>query len=108
MKMRLFEYLDYRQYLKDFCQDQKQQSASYSYRVFANRAKLVSPNYLKLVMDGERPLTEKNLQKFIRGLGLDTKEADYFRALVAYQECADVEEKNARLKELGRIRTCHS
>jgi uncharacterized protein (TIGR02147 family) len=76
--------------------------------VFANKAKLVSPNYLKLVMDGERPLTDKNLLKFIRGLGLDSKEADYFKALVAYQDCKDTEEKSARMKELARIRTRHS
>ncbi|MCM2277395.1 MAG: TIGR02147 family protein [Oligoflexia bacterium] len=98
--MDLFEYTDYRKYLKDYYQAQKARNPSYSFRVFANRARLASPNYLKLVIDGARRITDRNLEQFIRGLGLTKAEAGYFRKLVQYQESADLEAKNAHLGEL--------
>lgn len=103
-ELNLFEYTDYRRYLKDFYSSQKQASASFSFRVFALRAKLSSPNYLKLVIDGQRRITDKNLPNFIRGLKLSRHQADYFRNLVFYQEADDVEAKTMHLRELIKIR----
>lgn len=103
-ELNLFEYTDYRRYLKDFYSSQKQASSTFSFRVFALRAKLSSPNYLKLVIDGQRRITDKNLPNFIRGLKLSRNEADYFRNLVFYQEADDVEAKTMHLRELVKIR----
>lgn len=98
--MDLFRYENYRTYLKDFYESQKEKNRSYSYKVFANRAKLGSPNYLKLVIDGDRRITEKNLSGFIRGLGLKSNEAEYFTLLVHFQESTDPEQKNKIHAEL--------
>ena len=102
--MDLFEYTDYRSYLRDYYAEQKRRNRSYSYRVFAARAKLGSPNYLKLVIDRSRRITDKNLPQFIRGLKLTRPEADYFKSLVLFQETTDVEAKKTYFGELLKIR----
>jgi hypothetical protein len=103
--VNLFDYQDYRLYLRDFYHLQKQRSATYSYRAFAQRAKLASPNYLKLVIDGARRVTEKNLPQFVRGLKLTAFEAEYFRHLVLFQESQDSETQALSAREMTRLRT---
>ncbi len=100
----LFEYTDYRSYLRDYYAEQKKRNRSYSYRVFAARAKLGSPNYLKLVIDRARRITDKNLPQFIRGLKLTRPEAEYFKNLVLFQETTDVEAKKNYFGEILKIR----
>jgi len=107
LEIDLFDYWDYRSYLRDFYVREKSRHASYSFRVFALRAKIASPNYLKLVIDGERRITDKTLPQFIRGLKLTKGEADYFRNLVLYQETIDTEAKESHLATLLRIRRRH-
>ncbi len=78
----LFDYFDYREYLHDYYQFHKRKNSAYSYRLFARKAKLGSPNYLKLVVDGKRRITDRTLYQFARGLGLSRDEEKYFRELV--------------------------
>ena len=83
----LFDYFDYREYLHDYYLFHKKKNSAYSYRLFARKAKLGSPNYLKLVVDGKRRITtDRTLYQFARGLGLTRDEEKYFRELVMYQE----------------------
>jgi uncharacterized protein (TIGR02147 family) len=96
----LFEYFDYREYLHDYYQFHKKKNSAYSYRLFARKAKLGSPNYLKLVVDGKRRITDRTLFQFARGLGLSRDEEKYFRELVMYQEVSDPDSKELHLRSL--------
>lgn len=96
----LFDYFDYREYLHDYYLFHKKRNASYSYRLFARKAKLGSPNYLKLVVDGKRRITDRTLFQFARGLGLSRDEEKYFRELVMYQEVSDPDSKEQHLRSL--------
>jgi uncharacterized protein (TIGR02147 family) len=89
----IFEYGDYRTYLREYYEEKKGQSKSYSFRFFAKRAGLNSPNYYKLVMDGERNLTHRNVRKFAKGLNLGERETLFFENLVFYTQAKDPEEK---------------
>ena len=66
----VFAYLDYRAYLRDYYTSRKAQGASFSFRSFSRKAKLRSPNYLKLVMDGARNLTAEMAARFAQACGL--------------------------------------
>lgn len=96
----LFDYFDYRDYLHDFYLFHKRKNSAYSYRLFARKAKLGSPNYLKLVVDGKRRITDRTIYQFARGLGLTRDEEKYFRELVMYQEVSDPDSKELHLKSL--------
>ena len=103
-KLSVFRFTNYRELLRQFYDTEKRLNKSYSYRVFARRAKLGSPNYLKLVIDGQRRITDKNLPNFIRGLRLDQEEAAYFRLLVRCQEAKDEDAKQEYLDRLSELR----
>ncbi|OFZ16851.1 MAG: hypothetical protein A2Z20_12925 [Bdellovibrionales bacterium RBG_16_40_8] len=85
----VFAYTDYRQYLKDFYEFKKGSLSTYSFATFATKAGLKTRNYLKRVVDGERPLTADLIPKFCNGLGLKPKERTYFEALVHFNQAKD-------------------
>lgn len=103
--LNVYTYTDYRQLLKDFYAEKKATSRHYSYRKFSQSAGLVSQNYLKLVMEGKRGLTGRNVQKFCKGLGLKEKESHYFKNLVLLNQADDASEKAQLQKKLDIIRT---
>lgn len=96
----LFDYFDYREFLQDYYRHHKTKNPAYSYRLFARKAKLGSPNYLKLVVDGKRRITDRTIYQFARGLGLSRDEEKYFRELVMYQEVSDPDSKEQHLRSL--------
>lgn len=96
----LYDYFDYREFLQAYYRFHKHRNPAYSYRLFARKAKLGSPNYLKLVVDGKRRITDRTLYQFARGLGLDRDEEKYFRELVLYQEVSDSDSKEQHLLSL--------
>jgi len=84
---QIFDYLSYRDYLRDFYHAKKTLKSDYSYRVFTQMAQLSSPSHLKMVMDGERNLTHKTIPKYLKALSLkEKKESQYFELLVYYDQ----------------------
>jgi uncharacterized protein (TIGR02147 family) len=100
----LFEYMNYRDYLREAYEDKKQKSPFYSYRLFSQKAGFKSPNFLKLVIDGDRNLTKESAFKFSKAFGHNKREAEYFENLVFFNQSKTLEEKNAYLSKLMRYR----
>ena len=96
----LFNYYDYREFLHDYYHFHKLRNPSYSYRLFARKARLGSPNYLKLVVDGKRRITDRTVYQFARGLGLSKDEEKYFRELVLFQEVNDPDSRETHFRSL--------
>jgi uncharacterized protein (TIGR02147 family) len=98
----------YRQYLKDFyefkVQQHKDSFSSYNYKTFSAAADIKSPNYLKLIIEGERNLALGTVKKFARALALDKQETDEFILLVEYGQATDPLEKNRHLRRLSEFR----
>lgn len=103
-EINIFDYLDYRAYLKAWYESAKDLSYGFSLRVFSQKAGFGSSNILKLVMDGDRNLTLKSLRKFIKGLELGSKGAKYFRHLVLFNQAKTHDEKNEHFSELIAMR----
>jgi len=53
-----------------------------------------SPNFLKLIIDGDRNISRKSLKKIADGLGLTKKETDYFSYLVFFAQAKNGVDKN--------------
>lgn len=100
----IFEYLDHRAYLKDHYTEQKARGRGFSYRAFSRRAGLRSPNYLKLVIDGERSLTPSMAARFGAACGLVEDEAEYFVDLVAFNNAKTATERAERYGKLTGFR----
>jgi len=101
----LFDYLNYREFLRDYYSAKKKEHSFYSYRLFSQKAGFASPNFLKLVIDGKRNLSKESVFKFIQALKLTKPEADYFENLVFFNQCGSLDEKNHYLSRLMKYRT---
>lgn len=100
----LFHYLDYRKYLRDVYDTAKKSRAGFSFRHFSKKAGFGSSNFYKLVMDGDRNLTEGSLEKFMRGLTLNKQEQEFFRSLVFFNQAKTHQSKNSYYKKLLQSR----
>ena len=81
--------------------------SAFSYRYFSRKAGFKSPNFLKLVIDGQRSLGPESVDRFAKALKLDEDEHDFFRALVAFEQARTPDEKNeafARVAASQRFR----
>lgn len=107
----LSAYTDFREFLRDFYEYKRHLTRKdlrpYSYATFAAAADIKSPNYLKLIIDGERNLSSDMTKKFARAMGMNKDESDEFQALVDYGQSTEPLERNRYLKNLADIRVRH-
>ena len=82
----MFEYVCARTYLAAHFERVKEQNPAFSYRAFSRLAKLKSPNYLKLVVDGKRNLSPAMASRFAKACGLQGDQASYFGSLVRFTQ----------------------
>lgn len=104
----LGSYTDYRLFLQDFFDYRRDQTKRdrrpYSYAMFSAAADIRSPNYLKLVIEGKRNLSEDMAKKFAKAMGLSKSETEEFVSLVRFTQTENPLERNQRLKELSDLR----
>lgn len=100
----IFEYSDYRLYLRDYYVAEKARRPAFSYRYFARRAGHTSPNFLKLVIEGKRNLGPASVTAFARALELDTEEASFFAELVAYGQAKNDADKTKHMTRITAAR----
>lgn len=105
-------YTDFRQYLKDVYEYRRRTESTglraYSYSAFSAAADIKSPNYLKLIIEGRRNLSDDMITRFARALRLQKAEAEEFRALVHYGQETEPIQRNQYLKELADLRARRS
>lgn len=102
--LNVFSYLDARRYLGDYYAFKKARSSGFSYRAFSRKAGIKSPNYLKLVVDGQRNLTPKMAHRFGVACALEGNQLSYFLDLVAFTQAKSTDEKAARYERLIQFR----
>jgi uncharacterized protein (TIGR02147 family) len=90
----IFDYTDYREFLKDMFTFKKETMPSYSYRYFSRLAGFSSPNFLKLVMEGQRNLTNTSVAGIAKGFKLKKPERDFFENLVFMNQATDHAEQD--------------
>lgn len=96
----LLNYSNYRQYLQDYYQAQKQENPKFSLRFFAKKAKFPSHGLLKFLMEGKRNLSKKTLVKLSDALDFDKARTQYFENLVFFNQALTLEEKNFYYQKL--------
>jgi uncharacterized protein (TIGR02147 family) len=101
----IFEYDDYRIFLKDFFNAKKREKPSFSQRYFAKKVGFNAHNFCTLVIQGKRNLSIDSIQKIISGLGLKGKSGTYFENLVYLNQAKTLDEKEhyfQRAKKIGK------
>ena len=100
----IYNYLDYRVFLKNMFCYKKETTPSFSYRNFSRLAGFASPNFLKLVIDGQRNLTNTSIAKISKGFKLKKPEREFFENLVFMNQAADHSEQNHYYRKLISLR----
>lgn len=106
----IYNFTDYREFLKDRYRQLKESDPVFSFRTFSKEAGFGSPNYLKLVMDSKRNLSEEAIPKFAKGLRLDIHESEFFKYMVELNQCQNpikrqvYEAKLMYLRELFKVK----
>ncbi len=104
----LSDYMNYRQYLADFYKFKRKASKNslraYNYAVFSAAANIKSPNYLKMIIEGKRNLSEDMIGKFSKALGFNKETTEEFRLLVQFTQATDPADRNMYLKKLSEHR----
>jgi uncharacterized protein (TIGR02147 family) len=89
----IFSYINYRLFLSDYYREHKKKSRFFSYRYFAQKAGINSPNFLKQIIESKRNLTPLTIDKFITALKFTEKEANFFRHLVLFNQAKSAKDK---------------
>lgn len=100
----IYEYLNYRDFLRDYYVEKKSEHSFYSYRLFSEKAGFKSPNFPKLVIDGRRNLSKDSVFRFCKALRLKKKESEFFENLVFFNQSKTLEEKNYYLAAVMKHR----
>lgn len=100
----IYDFLDYRQFLRSFYEAEKARLPAFSYRYFARKAGFSSPNFLQLVIEGQRNLGKDSVERFVKALKLPAEEANFFRDLVAFNQAKNISEKNLYFEKVVQSR----
>ena len=98
----VFEYRNYREYIRDFYENRKRCSA-FTWREFAKLAGFSSSGFLKLVCDSKTRLSKVAVEKVVPALGLFGAQAEYFRLMVAFCDSARPEVRNSSFEKMMKI-----
>ena len=96
----VYEYLDYRAYLRAYYKHHKARGRGFSYRAFSKKAGLSSPNHLKRVIDGERNLSREMTMRFAAACELSAQQSAYFLKLVAFAQARSTQESRSHYESL--------
>jgi uncharacterized protein (TIGR02147 family) len=99
----VYSFLDYRAFLRAHY-EYKKRDGKLSFRAFSLRAGLKSPNYLKLVMDGQRNLSDAMAQRFAKACGMGRDGERYFQRLVGFNQARTLDERTEHYRKLCRER----
>jgi uncharacterized protein (TIGR02147 family) len=96
----IFDYSDYRLFIKDYYESHKALNPSFSFRYLAQKAGINSAPFFKFIIEGKRNLTKSTILKTCVALKLNDREAEYFENLVFFNQAPTVSEKNHFFEKL--------
>ena len=91
-KPDVFEYLSYRDFMRDYYLRAKENTRSMSFRSLSKAAGFGSPNFYKLVMENQRNLSEEGAQRIAEALKLNKGETRFFMTLVEFDQVLSVQQ----------------
>jgi uncharacterized protein (TIGR02147 family) len=104
---QLLQYLDYRDFLRDYYAHRKSVDPAFSQRTFAREAALPAScsSLLPAVIRGRRQLSQNLRVKFGKAMRLGEREYRYFDLLVQFNQAKGMTEKNFFFSQLAKFRS---
>lgn len=86
IELSIFDYFDSSLFIKAYIEKKQILNPQYSGRLLLQKAGIKSSGFLSELLSDKRKLSPKNLEKMSVALGLNDKEALYFKNLVLYKQ----------------------
>lgn len=103
--INLFEYLNYREFLRDAYEERHASDWRFSHRYIAEQAGFDSSMFNK-ILQGKRNLTEKTVGVFADIFCKDEREKTYFANMVAFNQAKSHSESRQFLEKLVATKEC--
>jgi uncharacterized protein (TIGR02147 family) len=104
LKISIYNYTDFRLYLKHFYQESKKTCRGFSFRKLSEMLGFNSPNFIQLVINGKRNISKDSIEKISSGIGLKSGEKEYFKYLVLLKQSKSEVEKNFYFGLISKFR----
>jgi uncharacterized protein (TIGR02147 family) len=106
----IFDYTDYRKFLKDCYEQRKAQHPEFTYRHLAAKAGFQSPGFFTQVLQAKSDLSSRLIPSIAEAFGLKPMEFRYFELMVRYNQADTHEEKKSFFERMirykkGNVRT---
>lgn len=85
----VFEYIEYRQLLKDLYESNKKDNSSFSYRYIGQKVGFKSAGFFSNILNGKRNISNTIIFKFAELFKFNRKETEYFELLVLYDQAKE-------------------
>ncbi len=96
----IYNYNDYRIFLKDFYNHFKSTIPCFSYRLLSEKAGFSNPSIWKLLIEGKKNLGLKSIDKVAYALNLNKKAREYFKCMVLYTQAKNLKDQEYYLNKL--------
>jgi uncharacterized protein (TIGR02147 family) len=98
--INVFNYIDYREFLEEFIAEKKRANPHFSYQVLASQAGFKSKSFIKMVVDGQKNLSDESMTQLNRVMKLGEKPFAYFKDLVAFNQAKSIQVRNYCFEKL--------
>jgi uncharacterized protein (TIGR02147 family) len=102
--LNIYEYNDYRVFLRDYFAWCKANDDTFTQRGFAARAGFSAHSFCNYLVNGERNLTRESCKQLCAALALSGKETDFFSLLVQYNQSTATDERDILFTRLNALR----
>jgi uncharacterized protein (TIGR02147 family) len=106
MDKKLFEYMDYREFLRDYIEAMKRENTAYSMRAFATKL-ACNPGQFNRILKGERNLLPAHIVEVGNTARFSKKEKRFFELLVAYNHAKKQSEREYFYEQLQQFRNAN-
>lgn len=103
--LKIFEYDDYRAFLRDYFEIRKKEQPQFSQRLFSRKAGFKAHNFCTMIVNGTRNCSFESIQKIAHAIGLRGPAATFFENLVFLNQASTIEDKELyfnRVKTVGK------
>lgn len=102
--VNIFEFTDYREYLKAYFAERKKIDPKFSHRWLSQRLDLATSNFIMLVMQGKRNLNPRICFKISRVFKHSRNEASYFENMVNFNQEKNNKDKDFYFSQMSALR----
>lgn len=102
--LNVFEYISYRQLLKNLYEAHKKKQSSFSYRYIGQKVGFKSAGFFSNILQGKRNISQNIIFKFAELFKFNKKETEYFELLVLYDQANQHNRKKYYFEKLLAMR----